>query len=263
MTTHANYTVALAKGQGIPSETMQLLRAWREGMSAVALTRDVIANGLLSKATNARASDIVSRVFAPRYLAKGAAPARNLKRLLENGLSIDRLLPLFLIYTARVNLILRDFIVRVYWPHYNAGARILQRQDALDFMKTARAAGLIPSEWSEAVKTKMTRYLLSSLTDFKLTRDLPQGRREIIPYSIHPTTVLYLAHEAHFAGASDHAVLEHQDWQLFGLDRFRVLDEFRKAAAEGHFVVQYSGELLRISWKYKSLEESLDVIAKR
>ena len=263
MSTAGSYTVGLAKGQGMPSETIQLLKAWQEGMSAVELKRHVITEGLLPKATNYRTSDLVSRVFAPRYLANGATAAKNLKQLLALNFPADRLLQIFLIYTVRANLILRDFITDVYWPHYNAGSRVLQRQDALDFMKSARAAGHMPKNWSDAMKTKMTRYLLSALTDFKLTRDMPQGRREIVPYNIQPTTTLYLAHEAHFAGLSDHAVLDHADWKLFGLDRQDVLEELRKVADEGHFIVQFSGDLLRVSWKYKTMEECLDGIAQR
>jgi hypothetical protein len=259
----STYTVALAKGQGMASETILLLKTWKEGMNAVELKNHVIANGLLPKATNYRTSDLVSRVFAPRYLSNGAIAAKNLKQLLALNFPADRLLQLFLIYTARANVVLRDFITNVYWPHYNAGSRVLQRQDALDFMKSARAGGYMPKNWSDAMKTKMTRYLLSALTDFKLTRDLPQGRRELVPYNIQPTTTIYLAHEAHFSGLSDNAVLDHRDWKLFGLDRQAVWEELRKIAGEGHFIVQFSGELLRISWKYKTMEECLDGIAQR
>jgi hypothetical protein len=263
MSTEDAYTVALAKGQGMVTETIQLLKAWQEGMSAVELKRQVIAEGLLPKATNSRTSDLVSRVFAPRYLANGATAARNLKQLLRVNFPADRLLQIFLTYTARANLILRDFITDLYWPHYNAGSRVLQRQDALDFMKSAHAAGHMPKSWSEAMRTKMARYLLSALTDFKLTRDLPQGRREILPYNIQPATTLYLVHEAHFAGLSDQAVLDHRDWKLFGLDRGNILEELRKAGAEGHFVLQSAGDLVRFSWKYKTMEECLDGIAQR
>jgi hypothetical protein len=263
MSMEGSYTVALAKGQGMPSETILLLKAWQEGMSAVELKRRVIAEGLLPKATNYRTSDLVSRVFAPRYLSNGATAAKNLKQLLVLNFPADRLLQLFLIYTARANLILRDFITDVYWPHYNTGSRVLQRQEAFDFMKSARAAGHMAKNWSDAMKTKMTRYLLSALTDFKLTRDMPQGRREIVPFGIQPTTTLYLAHDAHFSGLSDHAVLAHADWKLFGLDRQKVLEELRKVADEGHFIVQFSGDLLRVSWKHKTMEECLDGIAQR
>ena len=247
----------------MPSETIQLLKAWQEGMSAVELKRHVITEGLLPKATNYRTSDLVSRVFAPRYLANGATAAKNLKQLLALNFPADRLLQVFLIYTGRANLILRDFITDVYWPHYNAGSRVLQKQDVFDFLKAAQATEKMPNKWSDGVQLHASRDLLSALSDFKLTRDMPQGRREIVPYNVQPTTTIYLAHEGHFSGLSDHAVLDHRDWKLFGLDRHSVLEELRKVAAEGHFIVQFSGDLLRVSWKYKTMEECLDVIAQR
>src|ERR1039457_2259031 len=37
MNMEGSYTVALAKGQGMPSETILLLKAWQESMSAVEL----------------------------------------------------------------------------------------------------------------------------------------------------------------------------------------------------------------------------------
>jgi hypothetical protein len=59
---------------------------------------------------------------------------------------------------------------------------------------------------------------------------------------------------------NDNSILEHPDWSLFGLDRTAVVRELRRAA-EGHYIVQYSGELLRLSWKHRTMEECLDGIA--
>ena len=109
----------------------------------------------------------------------------------------------------------------------------------------------------------MAQYQLACFTDFGLTRDRPKSGKEIKPFAILASTTLYLTHEAHFSGQSDHAVLEHPDWKLFGLERQGVLEELRKVAAEGHFIVQFSGDLLCISWKYKTMEECLDGIAQR
>lgn len=255
------YTVGLAKGQGMVSETATLLRAWQPGMKPADLRKMVVEAGLLPKATAYRVSDIVTRVFAPRYLRNNSEPALRLKRLVELELQKDKLAQLFLIYTARANLILHDFIREVYWKHYHAGARQLHRQEALDFLRSARATGRIPKQWSDAVSVKVTRYLLSALTDFKFTRDLPKGRREILPFTLFTSTTVYLAHDIHFRGVSENSILEHPDWSLFGLDRAGVVQELRKASDEGHFIVQYSGDLLRISWKYKTMEECLEGIA--
>lgn len=258
--TSTTYTIGLAKGQGMVSETMLLLREWRRGMTASALRKKVVEEGLIPKATAYRTSDIVTRVFAPRYLRDNGEPAARLKRLVEHGMSREKLTQLFLIYTAREHLILHDFIRDVFWKHYHAGARTLQRQEALDFLRSARAMGRISKPWSDSVILRVTRYLLSCLTDFKFTRDLPRGQREILPFTLLTSTTVYLAYDIHFRGVNENSILEHPDWSLFGLDRTAVVRELRRAA-EGHFIVQYSGELLRLSWKHRTMEEALDGIA--
>jgi hypothetical protein len=40
-----------------------------------------------------------------------------------------------------------------------------------------------------------------------------------------------------------------------------VVEQLDKVARGGHFILQYSGDLLRISWKYQSMEECLGAIA--
>ena len=263
MNTPGPYTVMLAKGQGMVSETILLLKAWQPGMSPAELGQLLREQGLIAKASARRASDLVKEVFAPRFLCDDARPAKYLRALVENDLGSEKLRQLFLLHTARANAILRDFIVEVYWKHYSAGAAFLQTPDALTFILGAHATGRIPRPWSESMKIRMAQYLLACLTDFGLTRDRPKAGKEIRPFAILNSTTLYLAHEAHFAGLSDHAVLDHADWKLFGLDRRGVLEELRKVADEGHFIVQFSGDLLRVSWKYKTMEECLDGIAQR
>ena len=135
------YDVHLAKGQGMISETILLLNLWQPGVSPSKLRDKVVAEGILPKATAYRTSDIVTRVFAPRYLSGGDTPAKWLKTLVASGWQGDRLSQLFLIYTARANLILRDFINEVYWPHYRAGAHFVHRQEGVNFLKSASANG--------------------------------------------------------------------------------------------------------------------------
>jgi len=259
----STYTVALAKGQGMVSETILILKAWQPGMSPAELSRLLREQGLIPKASARRCSDLVKDVFAPRYLCDSGRPAGHLRALVEANVGSEKLRQLFLLHTARANAILFDFITEVFWKHYAAGATMLQTHEAVSFILGAHSTGRIPRTWSESMRIRMARYLLACLTDFGLARDRLKGGKEIRPFAILGSTTLYLAHEAHFAGQSDHAVLDHADWKLFGLDRQGVLEELRKVAAEGHFIVQFSGDLLRISWKYKTMEECLDGIAQR
>lgn len=254
------YDVHLAKGQGMISETILLLNLWQPGVSPSKLRDKVVAEGILPKATAYRTSDIVTRVFAPRYLSGGDIPAKWLKTLVASGWQGDRLSQLFLIYTARANLILRDFIDEVYWPHYRAGAHFVHRQEGVNFLKSASANGKLRKQWSDAMQAKVVRYLFASLLDFRMTRNLPKNRREILAFTVLPTTTAYLAHELHFRGLGDSTLINHPDWALFGLDQYAVLQELRKISA--HLIVQSAGDLVRIAWTYESMEEFINVVAR-
>ena len=255
------YNVHLAKGQGMISETILLLKLWQPGVSTPELRKRVVAEGLLPKATAYRASDIVTRVFAPRYLLKSDVPAKWLKLLVAGGWEADKLSQLLLIYTVRANAILRDFIQEVYWPHYRAGSQLIHRQEGANFLKSASAAGKFRTQWSDAMQAKVVRYLFACLADFRLLRNLPKNQREVLPFTLFPTTTAYLACELHFSGVGDAGILEHPDWAIFGLDGYAVLQELRKLSE--HLIVQSAGDLVRITWKYKNMEEFIDVIALR
>ena len=55
-------------------------------------------------------------------------------------------------------------------------------------------------------------------------------------------------------------MLAHPDWLLFGLEREDVLAELKRLALHGLFIVQAAGEVVKISWPYKSMEELIDVL---
>lgn len=255
------YTTQLSKGQGAVPETITLLKAWHTGMSALDLGRLVLDQGLLGRATANRVNDLVKEVFAPRYLANGSLPARNLKLLMDEGIPPSKLSQLFLVYTARANLELNDFICDTYWGKYAAGARSITREDALNFLESAVLSGKIPKRWSDKMMLRVAQYLPGCLTDFNLAGEDRNGLRDILPLTITPLTALYLAHEMHFADYSDDSLIERTDWRLFGLQKPDVVQELRRLASRGHFIVQYAGDLLRISWNFKNMEDALRGIA--
>lgn len=254
------YNTALCKGQGMLPETLRLLQVWEPGMKAPQLAEKVRREGLMAKATAQRVSDIVNRAFAPRYLGENGQPAGWLQALVRRGVGIERLNQLFLLYTAREHLILYDFIREVYWPRYTANVQFLFREDPVSFIKAAQAAGRIRTRWTEGNNVRIGRYLLAALSDFKLLGEPKGDRRAILPFTPAASTVIYLAHELHFQGVGDGQIITHSDWELFGLAPADVLRELRRLAGPGRFIVQV-GDIVRISWHCKNMEESLDVVA--
>ena len=59
----------------------------------------------------------------------------------------------------------------------------------------------------------------------------------------------------HFRGLSDNSIWQHEDWKLFGLNSQDVISIFERLANQGTFIMQFSGEILSISWKNKSMNE--------
>jgi hypothetical protein len=250
------YTTALAKGQGIIEETLTLLRIWKPGMSAQGLVEVAVREGALRRATAKRTRDLIVEAFARRYLIDNGRPARQLKALLETGADSRELTQLFFIYTARANAIMKDFVSEVYWGKYSAGATYITKEDALSFLERAYSLGKLPKKWSEKMMLRVASYLGGCLADFQLIENRKTSSRKISPFSISSVTTLYLAHELHFSGNSDNAIPDHPDWSLFGLQKIETIRELQRVAND-HFILQFSGELLRFSWKYKSMEDAI------
>ena len=262
MTASLHYNTNLAKAQGLFPETLELLELWQPGMSAPELKARVRAAGALGKVTQVRVDDIVGRAFAPRFLVTGDRPAVWLRSLLVNRASRGLLRQLVLLYTARANLILHDFTCEVLWLKNASRAGEVTKEDARDFIERAISRGAVEKRWSDGMVERVTRYLLGTLVDFDLIAENRFGRRQIRPLFILPETVVFLAHELHFAGQDDQEIVRHRDWRLFGLSATEVVSALEKVATQGHLFVQHSGAIVRVEWKYQTMEEMLDALTR-
>lgn len=256
----SKYTTALAKGQGIIEETVALLKKWEPGMSARQLADIAVKEGALGKATAKRTRDLVIEAFAPRFLGEGARPAMQAKTLLNAGTPVTDLNQILFIYAARANAVLRDFVCQTYWLKYSAGGSHLSTDDALSFLEGAFNLGRLPQRWSDKMMSRVASYLGGCLGDFGLLERGRKSQRKILPFAVQSLTTLYLAHDLHFSSLSDNAVITNPDWQLFGLEQIDIVRELQRVA-NSHFIAQFSGELLRISWKYHTMEESIHAIS--
>lgn len=253
--TETNYDTNLLKGTGLIEETLILLEAYDKGLSKKEFYKKVFELDLLSKSTEKRAHDVVNLGFFRRYwnYKKVNVPLA-LKMLRRNYVSIENLMQIFLIYTSRANPILADFIKEVYHPFVRKSFQKLEREDFTNFIRGAIRDGRIDKHWKENTIIEVGIRLNSCLVDFGML----DQRKNILPFSMFDTTANYLAHELHFRGLTDDQVLHHPDWQLFDLDANQVAEKLQRISWQGHFLFQYSGELLRISWKYKTIEELID-----
>ena len=262
VTALAPYTTNLSKAQGIIPETLELLELWEPAMSVMDLKARVRETGALGRATQVRVDDIVGRAFAQRFLAGSGPPALYLRRMLQNRLPRVVLRQVLLIYTARANRILHDFVREVYWTKHQSGAGEVGKQDTREFIERAISRGDVKPRWSDTMIEKVTRYLLGTLVDFEMITANAFGKRQIRPSFVAPETVVYLAYELHHAGADDEALVRHPDWGLLGLSQADVISSLESAATQGYLFIQHSGALVRMEWKYASMEDMIDALAR-
>ena len=121
--------------------------------------------------------------------------------------------------------------------------------------------GRTQKPWSESTIKRVSSYVVGCCADYGLLSSGRISKRTIQPVRIHPATVLYLSHWLHCSGLGDNAVINHESWKLFGLEPLDVRDELKKLSKNGWLIVQAAGEVIRISWQLKSMEDVVDVIA--
>jgi hypothetical protein len=245
------YNIDLCKGTGLIQETILLLMMYKSGLSKQEMTREAITSNILVKASDKRIKDIVEIAFFKRYVNDDPSIPVNLQVLLTKSLSLDVVTQLFLIYTSRANLILMDFIIQVYWPEVRKGTKDLNFNYSRKFIsETIRQTDLI-SGWSETTQKRMASYIISTLVDFRFL----DKERKVKPVFLHDFTANYLAHELHFKGLSDNAIVESNDWKLFGYSRLDTINHLERLSFQGHFIFQNSGEIVKINWSYKNMQE--------
>lgn len=259
MSSQVTYTTQLGAGLGIIPETSRLLDLWRPDLSASDLVGVAMESGAFPSISARRLRNMVVEAFGPRYLTDSGRPACFLKAV-KGRVSAADFRHILYIYTCRANLVLADFVREVYWARYAAGADMILKADAHDFAVRAVAEGRSKTRWSETMIVRVSQYLMGAIADFGLVGSMRGEGRILLPYRITGPTSLFLAHDLHFRGLGDNAVVSHPDWGLFGLAPEDVVGELKRLAQKGIFILQSAGGVTHISWKLKSMEELADVL---
>lgn len=259
MVVYKPYTTQLQAGLGLINETKSLLEMWLPGMTANHLYQVALESGRFPTVTARRLRNIVIECFAPRYLVADGVPALHLKRLYTRISSLD-LIQLMFVFTSRANPILGDFVRHVYWSRYAAGYTQITNDDARIFVERGIDDGKTIKRWSETTVRRVSAYLTGCCADYGMLERGLRSSRRILPFRISQSVAAYLAYERHFAGEGDNALLMHEDWQLFGLEREDVLGEIKQLSLKGLLIVQAAGDVIRISWKKQDMEALCDVL---
>jgi len=250
------YNSDLLKGTGLIQETMVLIDLYREGMTKQELIDQVIEFNPLAKEHSNRTKDIVNHAFHRRFLKNDVDSVIEIQQMRNRSVSLEIISQILFIYTCRANLILFDFVKEVFQQQSKNGNPILSEKLALDFIKMSVQDGRIPKTWSDSTRERVARHINACLNDFKLI----DNAKKIMPFFINDLTANYWMHKQHFKGVSDQAIINLDEWNLFGLERHDVINLVHRLSLAGSFLFQHSGEIIKINWKYKSMKEFINGI---
>jgi hypothetical protein len=253
------YTTQLSTGLALTDEIKQILEVWQPGMTNQNVIEACLSVGVFSNITATRLRNMVSGCFTPRFLYNEENATR--AKLVAKKFASKDINLVFFIYTARANYILRDFIVDVYWQKYSSGYEFLRLEDAKSFVEQALSEGKMKKPWSDTTIKRNSSYLVSCLVDYGFLATDKRSERRLTPPRISDHIAVYLAYELHFSGLGDNAVINHPDWQLFGLNPDDVREELKALAVNRHWIIQAAGDVVQISWAYKNMEEVINVVA--
>lgn len=256
----SSYTTQLGAGLGMIEENIRFLQLWEPGDSVSELHQNALNSGSFPDVSARRLRNLVAEMFAPRFLVENAKPAIHLKQLLD-CLPQRAVSQLVYLYTCRAQRILHDFITELYWPKYESGNPLFTRQEVLEFITSAMDSGKMKKRWSENLVKRVAGYLGGCCIDFGLAERIPPGSYSITPIYLISDVFLYIVHDLRFRKCSDHELIHHEDWKLWGMSPSDVFQQLQMSSRDGHFIVQGGVELTRITWKYNSMEEALDAVA--
>lgn len=258
--TSTQYTAQLQAGLGMIEETRGLLQLWHAGMQPPELFQAALSSGRFPNVSARRLRNVVVECFAPRLLQDDGRPAKTMKVLMERVPAVQAEQLLF-VYTCRANSILADFVREVYWGTYTGGREEIANEDAKAFVARANEDGRTNPRWSASTVRRVAGYLTGACADFGLLEPGRRIVRRIRAFRLDGKVAAVLAYDLHFSGLGDNNVIASRDWSLFGMDRTEVIAELKRLSLKGFVIVQAAGDVTRVAWRHKDLEELADALA--
>lgn len=251
------YTTQLQAGLGLIEETKSLLSIYNAGMTANQLHDTALKVGLFPLVSARRLKNIITECFSPRYIKTDSA--KYLKPISQSS-PASEFNQYLLVFTALANQILFDFITEVYWIRYSSGRDTLSTEDAKNFVTNGVREGKTQKVWSETTIQKVSSYLIGCCADYRLLSSNRLSVRKIQSIRLQEHTLLFFSYWLHFQSLGDNSIINHEIWKIFGLEPNDVREELKRISKKGWLIVQTAGDVTRISWRFNSLEEVVDVI---
>ncbi len=255
------YTIQLRNLVRSKDFCRQAIQLWEKGDDTMTMYRKALDSGQFSTMTARSLKNVIVDIFAPRFIEPEAEPWAQLIKDHLDTWPLSLIEQMIFLQTARGYLIIREFLEQEYWPRTEAAQVAITSDVAIDFILRGSAQGKTQKPWRPEVAKRHAGSVTGVLNDFGLLSGNGKGVFTIEDYRLDWR--LFLLMVCHFkeTGLSDNAIINHRDWQIFGLTADDVTNMFSIAELRPYFLVQKAGNAAAITWKLNTLQEAADVIA--
>jgi hypothetical protein len=254
----SEFTTRLQKGGALLQDMRQMVCQWADELDGPDVYK--VTNRILHKSTRVRSADTFIRAFKPRFVAGDPPNAWKLARVIEDAHPpIEVVRPFYYWLTARAEPLLYQFVC----------TELIERAKSHDpdvrISETASWIGTKINEngiyWTPTVRLKVARGMLAALRDFGILEGAI--RKRIAPQHLPLEAFCLIAFCLHTIGFGPKALVRHPDWKLFLLGQTAVEQLFLAAHQDGWLDYQCVGEVYRIEFKSRNLEDYVHVLLGR
>lgn len=256
-----SYTTQLQAGLAMLQETRDLLRIYEPGVTASELSDMALKQNIFPRMTARRAHNVVTEMFAPRYLSNQGQPAIVLQQLMRKGMYPDDFNQLCFLYTARAQAIFGEFLAQVYWPLVDQGATTLERNLAEEFVRRGLDNGRMQKRWTDSTIRRVSAYILGCAVDFGLLQKSSAAKFPVARYPLRRTTAIFLAHELHFSGIANTQLADQPDWVYFGLNPSDARRLLTSGLLDADMISSSGSPLADLSWRHTNFTSFVHELA--
>ena len=255
------YSTRLQKGGALLEQMRQLTLEWCDEPNYAAT---MLAENPLALASKARARDVVTRAFVPRFV-KGQWPRlwKALAVLESYAAGQENIVPIHYLATAVSEPLLQDFVCDYLYPRYNSssGQLTVTTSDVISFIESQPNERFDSGNWTKTVQQKVGRGLLAALRDFGLLEG--HQTKKVVPYRLNLISFAFIAFMLYQRYGSGNGVLSAREWKLFLFDTEIVERFFFDAHDRNLLKYNAAGSTIRIEFPVDTLEDYAHVILQR
>lgn len=261
MTRETKYKARLQRSGAQLDELRQLVLHFDSEKPINKWVDEVIRENLLGKPSRSWTKEIISSVFMPR-LVQGYYPNawQPLRILEKKAVSLPILKPVYYYYTAKNDLFLYDFVTTELYNRYSLGNLDIGPSDVFRFIQNATPSRF-NSEWSDQVQQRLSRGVMATLRDFGVLEG--KSKKRIASFYLPVEAFVFVAFLVESRITSGELILNLDDWKLFLLNPKNVERMFLEAHQHGLLDYNAAGNIIRIEFRQKTIEDLAHDIASR